>query len=536
MGMLCLVCGEIRAPLPSDKPDVAIAEAVSSNPTAKRGRPKKNSLAAESVAPSISDLAAATNAALVPITGSEPQIRKHADSLSAPVQVAVAPDMPTPAISDAMADAPMDEESEAAITVPTEPIAPPKAPASASLAAAGETEKAAPPAHPVAVATSQKTPRKRHKTHRRHAGRVAGLTALLVLIVLGYSGYRVWAAYQATSSRISSQTTARGEGTLLFSGPDFLSAYNSNMAFKLDYDRGSKPAVDLAFTGLWAKQSVSGEARLTGGALAVKLVDETQPVIRYKQSGFLTPLRPEWYRAKADASLYDNVCENREPAKAATPVALYRLIRSSKPTLSMINPFARLTDGWGVYAAGDISSTNFTEIATQLASLVPAGCDLNTFGFAASDAGNLRLHYQVWSGSTSDRVVLILEDKSLGSKLTLDATLTAYGAPVAVTIPATAIDLNQIQLGFRAALARDLVRHHHLDAVAASLDTFYTRNARYPALLSTLVPRDASTLPVDPTTGKSYTYTQLGGGSGYDLIATLEDTRTGTYNIHKESK
>lgn len=527
MGMLCITCGEIRGPLPSASETIDVSKVV-----AKKVHGKKT--AATEDATSVADLAAATNAALEPMTTGSPQIRKHADSLSAAPQAAPASTPPVAPVEEPVTT--LDNEpvplAEQPMPAPV-PVAV-ELPRSAQLAPSPSAadEKAAPPKHPKALAHTAKPQRKRQKPTKKHYARTAALALLLVLVVIGAAGWRSYVAYRTFSHRVLTQTTAHALGTLEFYGPDFLSAYDSKVSFDLDYDRGSKPAGQLNFAGTWAQQTVSGSARLSDGRVAVKISDSTQPVVRYKQSSFLTELKPVWYSAKADQSLYDNVCENREPAKSPNYLTLYRLIRTSKVGVSLMNPFAKTSDGWAVYVGGEVNPANFSAIAAELTSLLPAGCDLNTFGFSAEDASHLRLHYQIWSGAVMDRIVLALEDRTLGSKLTLDAKLSDYGAPVKVTIPANT-DLNKIQDGFRAAINRDTVRRQHLDTMAAALDVFFVRNGRYPVAATTLLQKDLGALPTDPSTGKPYSYKQLGGGAGYDLTATLEDVRTGTYTIHK---
>jgi hypothetical protein len=312
----------------------------------------------------------------------------------------------------------------------------PAATKAASIASTGPTV----PEAVVPVVSVQQSPRR----HWRLVGWITlGLLALVYLFYLRPA----LAAYRRASHRLGTFTTAQFDGNLEFYGSDFLSAYDSKMNFHGALDRaGRQPKAQANFDGTWSKHPYQGTALIADGQLYFTLKATEMPVIRYKQSTILVPIKvDQWHSVKTDGSIWDSVCENRKPATAGQQLALYRQLRATMVRPSpLVNLRAQHAGQTTTEFSGTVDPTHFVDLATALQQALPAGCDLNTIGFTAQDTKNLRVHYTVWTNANSDWLQLIMEDKTLGSKLTLGLHLSQYNQPVSLVNPNPVIDLNNI--------------------------------------------------------------------------------------------
>lgn len=273
---------------------------------------------------------------------------------------------------------------------------------------------------------------------------------VVILLLVGLAAAYTLPGYFAKKSlehKLVGVQTAKYSGTLEFYGQDFLSAYNSKLNFNGVFDRSDGPiAAAINFDGVWAKQSYTGQAIVRDRNLYFRLAGNHLPVIRYKQSAALLPLESQWYRAPINQQLFNNVCENRGPAANPQPLALYSLVKTAKVQRNYLTfPWARVNGGCVTVISGTISNRNFSDIITNLAGMLPAGCDLNTLGFTPSDAKNLHLSYRLWTSPGLDRLVLTLTDKALDSRLVLHLDASGYNQPQGIVPPEKAADLNALE-------------------------------------------------------------------------------------------
>lgn len=108
------------------------------------------------------------------------------------------------------------------------------------------------------------------------------------------------------------------------------------------------------------------------------------------------------------------------------------------------------------------------------------------------------------------------------SKLSLPVVLGICGGmALAVVIIALFLYNTLDPLGSKTA-ARDNQRESAMNTLHNAIDAFYKKNARYPAVLSDLVPVFLPALPTDPRTGQPYEYTVRDNDENYQLCVQFE--------------
>jgi hypothetical protein len=403
-----------------------------------------------------------------------------------------------------------------------------------SDAAAETTLKSAPETTPDPTAPKSDV----HVGTKRRRWRTILLAALVLLAALGalfYFGYYApaRAAWKQFNQRLGASHSAHYAGTFEFEGQQFLSALNSNLKFEGEYDKSQpgKLVVGTKFDGLWAAQRYDGQAAVDGRNLYFKVDGPVRPVIRYSQSNFLYPLTPAWHKTPLDDSLYSNYCETRDGFKAPTGLFWIQTARSIKfRTSPLLNPWARLNGNRAVHFKGTVDTVSLVEAIDKINSSLPSSCGL---AIAGSDLAKAKVSYDFWTGSDFDRLVLRLEDNSLGATATLTLQSGLYGQAQKVDLPAAAVDLGQIRVEQQALLNRDQDRRADIESVQAALTAYYNANRqRYPAGLSALAPRYLPSLPADPKTGQAYVYSTTNSRRAYSLSASLEEPGAGTLTVN----
>ncbi len=299
---------------------------------------------------------------------------------------------------------------------------------------------------------------RRWRLLKRRAGRRASshfriilvLIPVVALVVVSLYLVSAYAAYRSMALRLARPTPLSYEGNLVFSGQDFLQAYNSDMGFQGDFNPPQPPlgqALSGSFVGKWAGQNYSGEYTYVDKTAAFRLRGDTMPVLRYRQAPIFYPLHSDqYYSAQPSSSLWGLMCQNVTPAQNPKSADLYRLLRQVKPKLSWVNPAAvsggRLTANF----QGDFESTHFQQIAESLESFLPAGCNLGTFGFSSADAAHFKLHFDVWASSARDTFLLTLSDPTLGAQLKLKIALTYHPERASIVQAQATTNLNGVIL------------------------------------------------------------------------------------------
>lgn len=301
----------------------------------------------------------------------------------------------------------------------------------------------------------RKAPSKRSsKTRLRvpHPRLVGLVAALVVLILTAYfiAGYRTVSAYKTRLASSSFNFT----GSFTFEGQDFLSPMNSNMNFSGVYaTTNNQPAASASFIGNWATRDYSGEARLAAGRLYFNLSGPVMPVIRYRQGSYLLPLNSgQWYSAKADESLYDNVCAHDQPASLQAKLELYRTIKSIKLTPSpWINFWSTLQGTTATHLSGTLSGDQLAKLWDATQKAAPPGCaNPNTLGITSEDLKHMTARFDLIAAhnGSADRLTVNLADKSLGATVQLALLTSNYGAVSPAPAPADATNINAIYAGF----------------------------------------------------------------------------------------
>lgn len=279
--------------------------------------------------------------------------------------------------------------------------------------------------------------------------RLIGLTAAaVVLLIAAYiaAGLHTISAYRAHLASGSFNFT----GSFTFEGQDFLSPMNTNMNFSGAYSsKGATPNLSASFIGNWATHDYSGGARLAANRLYFNLSGPVMPVIRYRQGSFLLPLASgQWYSAKADESLYDNICAHDQPASLQNKLELYRAIKSLKLTPSpWINFWSILQNSSATQVSATLSGNQLAGLWDAVQKASPPGCsDPNTIGITSSDLKHVTANVDLLSAhnGSADRLTITMNDKTLGAKVTLNLLTSNYGSAMPAPPPAGATDLNAL--------------------------------------------------------------------------------------------
>jgi hypothetical protein len=171
------------------------------------------------------------------------------------------------------------------------------------------------------------------------------------------------------------------------------------------------------------------------------------PVIRYRQGSFLLPLvDSKWYSAKADESLYNNICAHDQPSTLQGKLEFYRLIKNLKLNPSpWVNFWSSVGNSPATHLSGTLSGDQLAAIWTAYGKAAPPGCaDPNTIGFTADDLKHVTTKVDLFTARAQDQLVISLSDKSLGAKATITLITSNYGHAKPVTIPAKSTDLNAL--------------------------------------------------------------------------------------------
>lgn len=291
--------------------------------------------------------------------------------------------------------------------------------------------------------------RPKAKFHIPHPRLVGLAAALVVLLVAAYiiAGLKTVSSYQSRLAAGSFNFT----GSFTFNGQDFLSPMDSNMAFSGTYaaNASTQPSASASFIGNWAGREYSGATRLAAGRLYFNLSGPTMPVIRYRQGSFLLPLEPgQWYSAKADESLYDNLCAHTQPSSLQGKLELYRTIKSLKLMPSpWVNFWSQLSGTSATHLSATLSGDQLAGIWNAVQKASPPGCsDPNTLGITADDLKHVTANVDLISAhnGSADRLTISLADKTLGANAAINLTTSGYGQASPAPAPANATDINAI--------------------------------------------------------------------------------------------
>ena len=284
--------------------------------------------------------------------------------------------------------------------------------------------------------------------------RLVGLGATVVVLLLAVyvtAGIRTVSDYRA---RLASGSF-NFAGSFTFTGQDFLSPMDSNMNFNGTYrsPTGQKPSASALFFGNWASRDYSGEGRLSGGLLYFNLSGPVMPVIRYRQGPDLLPLQAaRWYSAKADESLYDNVCAHDQPASLQGKLELYRTIKSLQLIPSpWINFWSGLQNLNATHLSAALSGDQLAKIWDAAQKAAPPGCnDPNTLGITSDDLKHVTAHVDLLAAhdGTADQLTVTLNDKTLGAAASLKFLTSSYGQATPAPPPGNATDLNAMYAHF----------------------------------------------------------------------------------------
>jgi hypothetical protein len=241
-------------------------------------------------------------------------------------------------------------------------------------------------------------------------------------------------------------------GSLIFQGQDFLSPMNTDMNFSGNYFGGSVPALTGNFLGNWAGRNYSGKAQLQSGRLYFSLNGPDMPVIRYRQSQYLVPLQAgAWYSAKADESLYDNVCAHTHPSTLENKLALYRTIKSLKLMPSpWINFWSRIFNSRATHVSATVSGDQLGRLWDAVQKAAPPGCgDPNTLGLSSADLKLVSTRVDLYASADDlDSLAITLTDKTLGATATINLLTSNYGHATPLSAPPPATNLNAVYAGF----------------------------------------------------------------------------------------
>ncbi len=270
---------------------------------------------------------------------------------------------------------------------------------------------------------------------------------LLILAALLYLGYVLPAkrAVKAYGQRLSHSKTLSFQTTAKFTGSDFLSALNTDINSSGHLNRANGLTATALFAGVWMGKHYLGESDIDQGRLFAKLTGPSLPVIRYKQSSFLVPMQPEWYSAKLDGSIFDNICENRLQSSNQDKLNLYRNFKQFKVKSSWwVNFWSHYAGHRATHLSGTVPNVQLPQLLTSLQKALPPGCGLNTLGFSPSDSSKWDVHYDLYLQSQHDTIKLAITDKTLGAHTAITLNTFDYNKPATIPTPPPAIDLNQI--------------------------------------------------------------------------------------------
>ena len=267
------------------------------------------------------------------------------------------------------------------------------------------------------------------------------------------AGFRTAASYQSRLASGSFNFT----GSFIFTGQDFLSPMDTNLNFNGSYrSAGTGPMVSTTFTGKWATRDYTGEARLAASRLYFNLSGPVMPVIRYRQSSYLVPLQAhQWYSAKTDESIYDNLCAHDQPALLQGKLELYRTIKSLKLTPSpWINFWSRLQGSSATHLSATLSGNQLAQLWDAVQQAAPPGCsDPNTLGITSADLKHVSAVVGLTSAHNgrADQLTITLTDKTLEAQAAVSLLTSDYGQASPAPVPATVTDLNALysQTGLR---------------------------------------------------------------------------------------
>ena len=275
--------------------------------------------------------------------------------------------------------------------------------------------------------------------------RVAAPFVALLLLVSAYALSALLAA--SAYSRHLSTGNFDFSGHIAFTGQDFLSPLNSDMAFNGSYAGTQNLRASTSFTGNWASHTYSGSGQLATGRLYFNLSGPVMPVIRYRQGSFLLPLADsQWYSAKADESLYSNICAHNQPSTLQGKLEFYRLIKNLKLTPSpWVNFFSSAGSTPATHLSATLSGDQLAALWTAYGKAAPPGCaDPNTIGFTADDLKHVTTNIDLYTAHAKDQLVISLSDKTLGAKATITLVTSNYGHAMPAPVPAKSTDLNAL--------------------------------------------------------------------------------------------
>lgn len=274
----------------------------------------------------------------------------------------------------------------------------------------------------------------------------------VMLVALSVYALAVYLAFAGFNSRVNNLQPLSFKGSFAFNGQDFLRPYNSQINFKgmynppPEYHKSAEFEGD--FAGHLAGEDYSGSYSYLLKRAALQLRGQVMPVLRYRQAPLFFPLTNDQpYSATLNNDLLAFVCENTVLPKNTQAAQLYSLLRDSKPLNYWANPLSWHDGRLSTNFRGTVQPKHFEAIAQSLESMLPAGCNLGTFGITSKDAAHFKLGYSVWANSASDSVELTLIDPTLGARIDFRLALDYRAARAVIQQPQNSTNLNDVVLG-----------------------------------------------------------------------------------------
>ncbi len=348
-------------------------------------------------------------------------------------------------------------------TTPNEPIQPMPQPTPPPVVV--------PPAFAPAPAPATSTPLQpvtQPKSRRKLL--VIGIPAAIILILaaVGFYGWW-WQPHMALSSylnRLVSAKTAAFNGSTVVASSNPSSTLTIKMSGHYDVASQADPKIDISLNGssqtqggpsVLGNSSIGGEVIFTNQTAYLKITD-----LSLLSSLINVSIKPDWYKYPLPSDQQTNKCVSSDKKSG-------QLFGSTIVTNMPLTKVHRV----GLFQTIDGHSTSHysgvVDTAKLPAAITAANRNLSSackITLSPSDYKNLNLSYDLWDGSSFDRMVLTVNDKSSNTKTTITLDTSAYNKPVNITAPSGAKDINQ--------LINDLVSGTPTASSAGSTDSTIT--------------------------------------------------------------